>query len=147
MASKIQLRTMTPDRILLDEPVDIVIFRTEQGDMGVMAGHEPMVATLAPCEMMIRRDSEESVYMVSGGFAMIDRDKVVVLSEIAESPDRMEALLEKMEQARRKRAADNQIWESDVTRAEMAIRRMLMGKNELSAYSILKGKGEEGEAL
>jgi len=146
MEAKLLLRAVTPDNLLLEEPVDMVIFRTVEGDMGVMAGHEPSAVTLAPCEMMVRKDGVDETYLVSGGFAIIDRDKVVVMSELAERHDRMEALLEKMEQARKKRKAESQVWETDVTRAERAIRRMLIGQ-ETSAYSILKGKGESGEEL
>ena len=146
MEGKLILRTVTPDSLLMEEPVDMVIFRTVEGDMGVMAGHEPSAVTLEPCEMMVRKDGADETYLISGGFAMIDRDKVVVMSELAERPDRMEALLLKMDEARGKRKADSQKWETDVTRAEMAIRRMLTGQ-ETSAYSILKGKGEEGETL
>ena len=146
METKFQLKTVTPDSLLMDELVDMVIFRTVEGDMGIMAGHEPGAVMLAPCEMMVRRDGVDETFLVSGGFAMIDRDKVVVMSELAERPDRVEAILRELEQARGKRKAESQIWENDVTRAEMAIRRMLIGQ-ETSAYSILKGKGEEGETL
>ena len=144
--SKFTLRTLTPDNTLYEELVDMVIFRTVSGDMGVLAGHEPSAVSLIPGEMLVRTDGNEERFIISGGYAVVDRDKVTVMSEIAERADRMEALLQEMEQLRQKRRTDSQAWSSDVTRAEVAIRRILMGQ-ETSAYSIIKGKGDEGEEL
>jgi len=144
--NKFTLQTLTPDKTLYEELVDMVIFKTVSGEMGILAGHEPAAVTLVPGEMVVNKDGAVERYTLSGGFAMVDKDRVVILSEIAERTDRMEALLAEMEQARLKRKSDSQTWSSDVSRAEVALRRVLMGQ-EISAYSIIKGKGDEGEAL
>jgi len=144
------LRAITPDRTLLDEPVSMVMFRTVEGDMGVLADHEPCTVMLDSCVMLVRRENDskdkDEAYMVSGGFAIVNKDKVTVMSTLAERADRMEALLKELEQQRLKRKDDGRKWENEVTRAEMAIRRVLIGQ-ETSAYSILQGKGEKGENL
>ena len=140
------LRALTPDRTLLEEPVNMVVFRTLTGDMGILPGHEPCAVMLDSGVMMVYRDEEKEPYLVSGGFLMVERDKVTVMSTLAERADRMEALLEELEQQREKRKSEGARWENELTRAEMAIRRVLIGQ-ETSAYSILKGKGEEGESL
>ena len=140
------LRAVTPDRILLEEEVSMIVFRTVKGDMGILQGHEPCTVMLDSGVMRVRRDSGEEIYLVSGGFAMVDRNQVVVMSSLAEHADRMEALLQDIEAQRLKRKKEGERWESEITRAEIAIRRVLLGQ-EISAYSILKGKGEEGESL
>ena len=140
------LRTLTPERTFLEEDVRMVIFRTMDGDMGILPGHEPCAILLDSGRMRVRRAETFETYLISGGFAMVDKREVVVMTELAERADRMEALLQEREQQRRKRKKEGERWENEITRAEMAIRRVLTGQ-ETSAYSILKGKGEEGEAL
>jgi len=140
------LRVLSPDRTILEAPVDMVVFRTVEGEMGVLPEHTPCVVMLDSGMMKVRRDDLVETYVVSGGFAMIDRDSVVVASTLAEREDRMEDLLRELEEQRLKRKAEGKRWESEVTRAEMAIRRVLMNR-EISAYSLLKGKGEDGELL
>ena len=147
MAEKtFNLRILTPGKTLLDDEVSLVILRTLEGDMGILAKHEPCVVALDSGVMRIRRDGVPETYLVMGGFAVVKQQEVVVTSNLAERSDRMEALLQSMEQQRQKRKQEGARWESEVTRAEVAIRRVLMGQ-EISAYSILKGRGEKGERL
>lgn len=147
-ARTFQLRALTPDRTLIDAPVSMVKFWTMDGEMGVLAGHVPCTVMLDSGMMMVRHQGSDAdeAYIVSGGFAVIDGEVVTVTSTLAERADRMEALLEELERQRLKRKEDGKKWENEVTRAEMAIRRVLIGQ-ETSAYSILQGKGEKGETL
>ena len=142
------LQAITPNRTLIAEPVVMVKFWTMDGEMGVLAGHEPCTVMLDSGMMMVRhQDSDvDEAYMVSGGFAVIDRAQVTVMSTLAERADRMEALLEELAEQRHKRKEDSKKWDNEVIRAEMAIRNMLIGQ-EISAYAILQGKGEKGETL
>ena len=142
----LQLRLVAPDRTLLDEAVDMVVFRTQHGDMGVLPNHEPCAVMLDTGIMRVFRGGKEEQYLVHGGFALVDRRSVVVLSELAERADRMEALLADLEQQRLRRKRDSQRWEDEIVRAEAAIRRVLITQ-ELSAYSVLQNRGDEGQAL
>jgi F-type H+-transporting ATPase subunit epsilon len=38
---------MTPDRIFFSDNVEMVIVTTPQGELGVLAGHMPLVAAIA----------------------------------------------------------------------------------------------------
>ena len=144
MADKtLLLRAVAPDRTLLNESVSMVVFRTVHGDMGILPGHEPGVVMLSTGIMRVFHGKEETTYLVNGGFAMISKDEVVVMSELAERADRMEALLTELEQQRLRRKREGKRWENEITRAEAAIRRVLMGQ-ETSAYSVLQNRGEEG---
>ena len=146
MANTFLLRALTPDRTLLEEEVNMIVVRTVEGDIGILPGHEPCTVMLDSGVMMVHKDEQKEAYIVSGGFMTVEQDKVVVMSSLAERADRMEALLDEMEQQRLKRKADGKKWEGDLTKAERAIRRVLMGQ-ETSTYSILQGVGESGESL
>ena len=46
MADKITFDLVSPERLLLSKPVDMVTVPGSEGYMGVMAGHAPLVSTL-----------------------------------------------------------------------------------------------------
>ena len=41
-----QLEIVAPDRLLLSQPVDMVVIPAAEGDMGVLPGHSPMIVLL-----------------------------------------------------------------------------------------------------
>lgn len=86
----IQLQVVTPERIVLEDDVDIVVARGAEGDVGVLHGHEPTITPLATGELMYRVDGEERHLAVSGGFMEIRPDKVVVLADVAERSEEID---------------------------------------------------------
>ena len=61
-----------------------VILRTTEGDMGVLTGHEPTLAVLAPGQIRILSDSGSSVVAeVEAGFLSVEHDRVTVVSDSA----------------------------------------------------------------
>jgi F-type H+-transporting ATPase subunit epsilon len=63
---------------------DMVIARTTEGELGVLAGHAPTLAVLAPGQVQIRSGGGESVVAdVEGGFLSIEHDRVRVVSDTA----------------------------------------------------------------
>jgi F-type H+-transporting ATPase subunit epsilon len=62
----------------------LVIARTTEGDIGVMPGHAPTLAILAPGQVTIRAAEGSDVTVdVEGGFLSIEHDRVMVLSDTA----------------------------------------------------------------
>jgi len=140
---KLTLRVLTPGRTLLDEPADMVVLRTVNGDKGILVGHERCVLMLGSGLMRIRiGDVWGEPYIVDGGYATVEQDAVTVMSVIAERVDRIDALMEELEQQRLRRKSDSEKWEHEIKRTEMAIRRVLV-EQESHAYSVLKGRGDE----
>jgi F-type H+-transporting ATPase subunit epsilon len=86
----LSLQVVTPERIVLEEDVDIVVARGAEGDLGILHGHEPMITPLATGELMYRVDGEERHLAVSGGFLEVRPDKVVVLADMAERSDEID---------------------------------------------------------
>lgn len=94
------LQVVTPERVILDEDVDIVIARGAEGDLGILHGHEPLITPLAIGELMYRVDGEERHLAVSGGFLEVRPDRVIVLADVAERAEEIDR--ERAEQARRR---------------------------------------------
>lgn len=56
--------------------------RTTEGELGVLPGHEPLLAVLVDGEVRIAATEGDSLSAtVSGGFVSVDHDRVVVVAE------------------------------------------------------------------
>lgn len=124
--NKIRLRIVTPSRQLYDNETDMVIMRSTEGDIGILAGHEPLTTTLGYGVLSIINGEETLKAAVFGGFANVEPDCITVLSDAAEWPDeidrqRAEASKERAE----KRLKENDM-NIDVARAELSLRRALV---------------------
>ncbi|WP_319204192.1 ATP synthase F1 subunit epsilon [uncultured Ilyobacter sp.] len=78
-----KLEVITPITKILEKEVEMIILRTTEGDMGVLANHAPFVAELAIGEMKIKSSDEEVAYFVSGGFIDISREQTTILADEA----------------------------------------------------------------
>ncbi len=48
MAGKITFELVSPERLVLSKPVDMVVMPGTEGEFGVLVGHAPILATLDP---------------------------------------------------------------------------------------------------
>jgi F-type H+-transporting ATPase subunit epsilon len=94
----IRLEVVTPERVVLEEDVDIVVGRAADGDIGVLHGHEPLITTAEIGELMYRVHGEDRHLAISGGFMEIRPDKVVILADVAERSEEIDR--QRAEQAR-----------------------------------------------
>jgi F-type H+-transporting ATPase subunit epsilon len=83
MAGKILFDLVSPERLLLSKPVDMVTVPGSEGYMGVMAGHTSLVSTLRAGMIDMQDGSEDTRFFIRGGFAEINAEKITVLAEEA----------------------------------------------------------------
>lgn len=84
MADKIAFELVSPDRLLVSEPVDMVVIPGVEGDFGVLHGHQPLVALLRPGILEIENaGTPNRRIFVSGGFAEVTNERCAVLTEEA----------------------------------------------------------------
>jgi F-type H+-transporting ATPase subunit epsilon len=96
---KLELQIVTPERLVLAEPVDEVLLPGSEGYLGVLPGHAPLLTALGVGEIEYRAGGRKRFLAVSGGYAEVLRDRVIVLAETAERPDEID-----VERAREQRA-------------------------------------------
>ncbi len=89
MAEKLELEVVTPDRLVVKEPVDIVMAMGALGEFGILPNHIPFLTTLQPGELRYRKDSQLEYMAVTGGFAEVSNNKVTILAEAAERAGRL----------------------------------------------------------
>ncbi len=84
------LELTTPTRLVVSEQADEVVAPGSEGYFGVLPGHAPLLATLGAGELTYRQGSREHHLAVSGGFAEVRDDRVIVLADTAERPEEID---------------------------------------------------------
>jgi F-type H+-transporting ATPase subunit epsilon len=71
---------VTPERAVLDEPVDFVALPMYDGELGVLPGRAALIGRLGPGELRIRHGANTQRFFVDGGFAQVRGEVVTVLT-------------------------------------------------------------------
>ena len=101
----IQVEIVTPSRHLYSGAVQMVTLPGVEGEMGVLAGHAPLLTTLNIGEITLHSADGEAEYIaVSGGVVEVLPDKVIVMARSAERAEdidiaRAEAAMQRAEDA------------------------------------------------
>jgi F-type H+-transporting ATPase subunit epsilon len=74
---------VSPESVLFSGDVDQVDLPGTEGDMGILAGHAPLVTTLRPGIVTIFRDGRREPVVVIGGFAEVSPAGLTVLADKA----------------------------------------------------------------
>ena len=90
----------TPTRMLVTAEVDEVVAPGVEGYFGVLPGHEAFLTTLGPGEVTYRSGETEHRVAVTGGFAEVRAERVIILAENAERPEEIDR--ERAERARQR---------------------------------------------
>jgi len=84
MAESFHVDVVSPEAVVWSGEAELVTARTTEGDIGIMAGHEPTMAALATGSAEIHAGNEKVTVAVHGGFLQIFRNQVTLLSDRAE---------------------------------------------------------------
>ena len=77
-------RIITPEQMIFDDQVDLVITRIADGEIGVLVDHAPVVSTVEPRDVRIYEDNDERhVFATSDGFFKVSENLVQILVEEA----------------------------------------------------------------
>lgn len=104
MSKSFHVHVVSADRELFNGEVTAIVATTVTGEVGILAGHMPLLALLKPGQVRLAREGqEEEVIYVSGGFIEVQPEQVTILADEAE---RAEGLNEEKIQAARARAEE-----------------------------------------
>jgi len=79
-----QLELVSPEKLLLSRAVEMVVFPAAEGEMGVLAGHAPMIVALRGGVISVREGGQVTEQLfVAGGFAEVAPDRVTILADEA----------------------------------------------------------------
>src|ERR1051326_6346218 len=84
MAGRIGFELVSPEKLLLSEPVGMVIVPGSEGNFGVLPGHALFISTVRPGVIDVYEDQTVSERIfVSGGFAEVTPERCTVLADEA----------------------------------------------------------------
>ena len=85
MANQIHVHIVAVEESIWAGNADMLVARTTEGELGVMAGHIPLLGQLKePSEVRVNRPDGHLAWEVSGGFLSVGTDGVTVLAEAAQ---------------------------------------------------------------
>ena len=87
---KLHLEIITPDRVMVNEDVDMVEARGALGDFGVLPGHTTFLTTIVPCEARFMAEGKTRHFSAGGGFAEVKNNEVTMLLDAAEFPEEVD---------------------------------------------------------
>lgn len=82
----LQVELVSADRKVWSGEASIVVARTVDGDLGILPGHAPVLAVLAPGDVKIEpvaSGEADVVASTSGGFLSVEHDRVTIVSDRA----------------------------------------------------------------
>ncbi|MFZ1936888.1 MAG: ATP synthase F1 subunit epsilon [Thermoguttaceae bacterium] len=104
----LQCIVVTPERTIYDQSAEFVALTLYDGEIGIAAGHTPLIGRLGFGEMRVRRVGEQvDRYYVEGGFVEVFDDMVSVLTQRAVPADKIDTAVarEQLLSAQSRRAA------------------------------------------
>ena len=78
-----QVDIVAPDRQVFSGEANEVYARSQEGEIGILPGHQPVLLALeAPSEVRVRREGgADEAWTVSGGFLQFRDNRLTVLAD------------------------------------------------------------------
>ena len=108
---------VSPENLIFNDEVGMIIVPGKDGDFGVLPGHSKVMSSLRPGRVMVYGEGKKllKAFFVSGGFAEVNPEKCIVLPESVDEINELEkATIEKEIQ-------ELEGQESDTTKEQLSI--------------------------
>lgn len=135
MAAPFKLTVITPEKTFYDGEAEQVIVRTTEGDIGILANHISLVASLPSGPMKITSESGVRAAAVSAGLIKVGGNEVHIFADAVEWADEIdiEWANRSKENAEQRIAAKKS--DRDFALAELKLKRAL---NRISVHESFK---------
>lgn len=119
MGLTIHVDVVSADREIYSGKSEMVVASAEEGEVGIMPGHSPLVTRLMPGEVRIQHEGEEAeVLFVSGGFLEVQPSVVTILADTAERAPDIDAAEAEAAKRRAEAALEEQTSDMELARAK-----------------------------
>ena len=101
---KFSAEILTPEGEVFNDEVEMISTRTATGSIGILAGHEPVLAMLEPTELRLYKTQSEVVrFAQAEGYMQVSADRTMLLVEEAHSPSELDRaqIQERLDRAER----------------------------------------------
>ena len=87
MANNFKLELYTQERQVFTGEVTAITLPGEDGYLGVLAHHAPLLTTLGSGTLRVRTGAQESDYQISGGFLEVHGNRATILADRLEGAE------------------------------------------------------------
>ena len=90
--AKISFDLVSPENLIFNDEVGMIIVPGKDGDFGVLPGHSKVMSSLRPGRVMVYGEDKNllKAFFVSGGFAEVNPEKCIVLAESVDEINSLE---------------------------------------------------------
>ena len=83
MESTILLDLVSPEQLVFNDKVSMIIVPGKDGDIGVLPGHSKLLSSLRPGRVMVYGEDKQLLksFFATGGFVEINPEKCILLAE------------------------------------------------------------------
>lgn len=125
-SSTLNLKIITPERIVYEAPVDQITAVAKDGELTILPGHEPLVTTLAIDIMRFKTKGEEEAAVVMGGILEVGLSEVTVMSDVAELDVEVDEVRAKQAKERAEAEKTQKTDKLEVYYTEMALSKAMV---------------------
>ncbi len=83
----IELKIVTPEKVVYDGEVEGVSFPTVEGEITVLPGHIPIISAIKPGELKIKKSGKVEFFAVTKGVIEVDGKRITMLADAAEKAE------------------------------------------------------------
>ncbi|MBS1999866.1 MAG: F0F1 ATP synthase subunit epsilon [Candidatus Obscuribacterales bacterium] len=123
MPGALNLKIITPERVVLEQAVDEVSARAIDGELSILPNHQPLITALAIDVLRYKVQGEENIAAVIGGLLEVGENQVTVLSDVAELDTEIDEARAHDAKARAEAEKTQKTDKLDVYLSEMAMSR------------------------
>lgn len=120
--SELHLKIVTPEKLIVDEDVDMVTLTSSEGELGILPHHANLMAQLEPGELRIKKGGKVDVLATGDGFIQVADNTLTILTDLA--VDESDIDEKKVEEAKK--------------RAEQALEQKLSDEEYAETLAILE---------
>lgn len=123
--STFYLDVITPERKFFSGEAEGIIFKTVDGEIGILAKHAPTVVAVSVGPLKINAGGKWIEAVVTEGFAKIMPDKVVLLTDTAEYPEEIDINRAKAAKQRAEERLHRKLSQLEYMRSKAALARAM----------------------
>jgi F-type H+-transporting ATPase subunit epsilon len=137
------VEVLTPEGRVFEGEVEMLSTRTEVGEIGVLANHEPLLALLAPAELRLHLAGDEVKRYAQGeGYLQVHQNRGLVLVEDCMEPEAVDTQAMRQQLEGAQRTIDEIGGHSAQEREEARFQRALRDRRRAEAFLRVAGAGD-----
>ncbi len=125
MAGTFNFNVVAPDGQVLNKDVEFVVVPGENGELGILPNHAPLIAGLGIGVVRYTEGGKISKLAISGGFMEVVNNKVTVLANTAETAENVNIERAQAAKDRAQKRLQERQPDTDLARAEVALKRAI----------------------